>query len=389
MRRISYRPLLFLLLFLLVLMSLPQKVSERIRSTAVCSFSPCWKSLSSLRQQAASLLALPFSMRVRSCDQALEESRLSQENQRLRLQIESVRQWLLNEDRIQEQVARFEMLLDGQVHKENAFFKRRSEELCKRLEMQMHSLPAQVIFRDSGSWSSTLWINVGQKDNEQLGEEIVAKNSPVLLGTSIVGVIEYVGRHQSRVRLVTDSCLVPSVRAVRGGEQNRYLLEHLESLLFALEAREDLFLSDEAKRSIANPLYQLKEALSSQSEEYYLAKGELRGTSRPLWRARSQILTGVGFNYDFADGEGPARDLRSGTTYGFSHSQKSVPLLRCGDLLVTTGLDGIFPPGFRVATVVSLKTLKEGASSYEIEAISTAGNLDELTYLFVLPPYKS
>jgi cell shape-determining protein MreC len=53
---------------------------------------------------------------------------------------------------------------------------------------------------------------------------------------------------------------------------------------------------------------------------------------------------------------------------------------------MTTGLDGIFPPGFRVGIVSSVKTLKEGASSYEIEAVSTAGNLDLITHVFVLPP---
>ena len=32
--------------------------------------------------------------------------------------------------------------------------------------------------------------------------------------------------------------------------------------------------------------------------------------------------------------------------------------------------------------------LKEGASSYEIEAIATAGNLDEMAHVIVLPPIQ-
>jgi cell shape-determining protein MreC len=99
-------------------------------------------------------------------------------------------------------------------------------------------------------------------------------------------------------------------------------------------------------------------------------------------------LKGIGFNYDFADKEGPARDLRSGEPYGGSYSKEPVQLLRLGDLLVTTGLDGIFPSGFRVGIVSSVETLKEGASSYEIEAISTAGNLNDLNAVFVLPPQE-
>ena len=44
----------------------------------------------------------------------------------------------------------------------------------------------------------------------------------------------------------------------------------------------------------------------------YLAKGELYGSSKPLWRTQRHQLKGTGFNYDFADGEGPARDLQTG-----------------------------------------------------------------------------
>ena len=174
------------------------------------------------------------------------------------------------------------------------------------------------------------------------------------------------------------------MRAVRGDEQNRYLLEHLDSLIFALELRTDLFASEEEGKTAAQVLYRLKKTMLQQSGDYYLAKGELRGTSNPLWRSRSQILKGIGFNYDFPDSEGPARDLRSGEPY--TAKGEAVQLLRPGDLLVTTGLDGIFPPGFRVAIVSTVQTLKEGASSYEIKAVSTAGNLDELAHVFVLPP---
>ncbi len=145
----------------------------------------------------------------------------------------------------------------------------------------------------------------------------------MLLGTSIVGIVEYVGDHQSRVRLITDSRLTPSVRVSRGGEQNRYILENLEALAFALELREDLFASPEEKGQMARQLYNLKKMLIQQTGDIYLAKGELHGTSRPLWRSRSQVLRGIGFNYDFADSEGPARDLRSVEVFGKKTSHPS------------------------------------------------------------------
>ncbi len=388
MRRISYRPYLFLTLFFFCVMSLSYESSERIRSCVVCSFSPCWRGLNFLKEKTLFILTLPLLRTGHSPGDTFEIERLSQENQLLRSQIENVRQWLLYEDRIQEQVDRYKHLLqtnlDDIFWKE--FFKRRSRELCHLLDLHICALPATVIFREPASWSSTLWINLGEKDNQRLGKKIVDKNSPVLLGTSIVGVIEYVGDHQSRVRLITDSRLTPSVRACRGNQQNGYLLEHLEALIFSLELREDLFSSMEESTALNQHLDRLKKVLLQQSGDFYLAKGEIHGTSHPLWRSRSQVLKGRGFNCDFPDEEGPARNLRSGEPYAIPRKKELMPLLRPGDLLVTTGLDGVFPSGFRVGIVSAIQTPKEGASSYEIEAVSTAGNLDLLNHVFVLPP---
>ena len=286
MRKISYRPYLFLILFFLVLMSLPQATTERLRSSVVCSFAPGWRGLSFLKEKSAYLLTLPYPKAAQSSQSLLELERLSQENQLLRSQIENVREWLLYEDRIQEQVERYKTLSQNanadSIWKD--FFIRRSKELCNALDMQIQSLPARVIFREPATWSSTLWINLGEKDNEKMGKKIIGKNSPVLLGTSIVGIVEYVGNSQSRVRLITDSRLVPSVRVVRGKEQNRFLLEHLETLIFALELREDLFSSKEEASQMTGQLNRLKGALQQRAGNLFLAKGELHGTSNPLWR---------------------------------------------------------------------------------------------------------
>lgn len=390
MRRISYRPYLFLVLFFFVMMGLPQGTTERIRSSVVCAFAPGWRSVNFLREKSAWLLTVPTSHSESSADTMLEVQRLAQENQLLHAQIESVREWLLYEDRIQEQVERYKSLVQAANSETpwKEFFKRRSLEFGNALDMHIRSLPAKVIFREPASWSSTLWINVGEDHNRKLGKKIIAKNSPVVLGTSLIGIIEYVGANRSKVRLITDSRLTPAVRAVRGNEQSRYLLEQLETLIFALELRDDLFSSKDEASLLMQQLSRLRASLQQQTGGLYLAKGEIHGTSHPLWRSRSQVLKGFGFNYDCSDREGPARDLRSGEPYDPTRKGASFPLLRPGDLLLTTGLDGIFPPGFRVATVSFVHTLKEGASSYEIEAVSTAGNLDELSHVFVLVPFK-
>lgn len=386
MHKISYRPYIFLILFFLFLMSLPQEKSEKIRSFFVCAISPTWRAFSFLKEKSRILLSFPF---VSSFSKAtIELEKLSQENQLLRSQIETIREWILNEKQIQEQVERMKYFTQAgsQDPSWKEFFKRRSQELCHALELQVQSLPAQVIFREPISWSSMLWINRGEQDNQKVGKKIIDKNSPVLLGTSIIGVVEYVGFNRSRVRLITDARLTPSVRAVRGKEQNRFLLEHLNTLLSSLEGRKDFFSSAEETTACIQQLHHLKNILLRRMETLYLAKGELHGTSSPLWRSRHHVLKGFGFNYDFADAEGPARDLRSGEPYDIVRKKEAVPLLKPGDLLITTGFDGVFPPGFRVAIVSFVSPLKEGASSYDIEAVSTAGNLDEITHVFVLPP---
>lgn len=196
------------------------------------------------------------------------------------------------------------------------------------IKISSQAVPARVIFRSPTTWQSSLWVNMGYKDNNPNGPPIIAKNSPVLVGSSIIGVIDYAGPHQSRVRLITDSGLTPSVRVLR-----------LEN-----------------------------------NSERYLAKGELHGAGKPLWRTNGELLKGIGFNYDFADEKGPAMDLRTDD------------IIKVNDLLVTTGMDGVFPPGFSVARVTKLYPLKEGDYFYEIEALPTAGQLQDISLVFILAP---
>lgn len=208
------------------------------------------------------------------------------------------------------------------------------------LGLELLSVPTQVIYRSSASWNSTLWINAGENHNEELGHLIVAKNSPVVVGRSVVGVIDYVGKKQSRVRLITDTTLTPSVRAIRNIDDT----------------------------------------------VWYLAKGELRGSTLPKWRNRSNTLQGVGFNYDFPDHEGPARDLRTGEPSDKVEKFPTLQIIQPEDLLITTGMDGVFPPGLEVAKVSHVKLLKEGDYSYEIEATPCCGNLDQLSLVSILSP---
>lgn len=186
------------------------------------------------------------------------------------------------------------------------------------------SIPAKVIFRPINAWNSSFWIDKGERDNQVQNQCVIGKNSPVVVGTVVVGVVDFVGERQSRVRLITDAHLNLSVRIKRG------------SLL--------------------------------------LAKGELVGKSSSHLRSHRPLLKGVGFNYDFADENGPARDLRTGD------------LIQVNDLLVTTGMDGVFPPNLEVAVVKAIPPLKEGDYSYSLEAESLLKNFNSIMLVFILPP---
>jgi rod shape-determining protein MreC len=349
MRRIAYKPYVFFFLFLFCILSLPHKATERMRAMVVASLAPSWEGIRFIQDGSKRLFAaLPAGFKIPGNQVNEEMERLSQENQRLHAQIDSIREWLQSEEKWRVQLDRIKSLAPEKevdpAWKE--FLKRRTKALSRSLTSQLQSVYAKVIFREPSSWNSSLWLNVGQRDNERLGAVVIAKNSPVLLGTSVVGVIEYVGAKQSRVRLISDSGLIPSVRATRGSEQNLFLLEHLEALVQNLSHRSDLFSSSQEADAFLQALSNFKKRLSVTNKDYYLAKGELRGSSAAHFRTKSQILTGRGFNYDFPDEEGPARDLRLGN------------ILQVGDLLVTTGMDGIFPAGLKVAVVTKVGRLR-------------------------------
>jgi hypothetical protein len=118
---------------------------------------------------------------------------------------------------------------------------------------------------------------------------------------------------------------------------------------------------------------EFQKSLKVKWEDGFFAKGEISGTSAPYFRALKSTLKGIGFNYNFADEEGPSRG-----------ADKAI--LQENDLLITSGLDGIFPPGLHVGRVTAIKTLKPGACFYDLEATASAGDLSDLTFVYVLPP---
>lgn len=309
MRRRSAKPYLLLAATLLLLLSLPKENADQARSMALA------------------VLAPPLSLFHGFVKDPQEEIKALQlENHLLTTEVVRLQHLLQHE----------ELLLEN--CKEKILSSLHQSDLTKHLELQLISIPAQVILRSSATWDNALWINVGKAANERFQRTVVEKNSPVLSGNTLIGVIDYVSEKRARVKLIGDPGLNPSVRAVR-------LLEN---------------------------------------KPYFLAKGELQGKGLPSMRSIQPNLVGTGFNYDFADEEGPARDLRTGEPVGGEGA--ALPIVDVGDLLVTTGMDGVFPKGFEVGRVTRIVPLKEGDFYFDLEAVSTAEDLDFLSMVYILPP---
>jgi len=196
MKRKTYRPYLLLGLFLFGLFHLPGAWEEGLRASSVTLASTFWVGIG---------------------DKSAPESTLKLENLLLKKQNENLRKRLLSDERIDRQFKKLRTLETFNEKKSEAFYKRRRDAAETLLNMELRSLYSKVMYRDPTSWNSSLWIDVGERDNEALGETIVAKNSPVLKGPHLIGVVECVGKSKSRIRLLTDSALVPSVRVARGG----------------------------------------------------------------------------------------------------------------------------------------------------------------------------
>ncbi len=327
---------------------------------SVAALSPSWMGLSSAKEGAFKVAAIWLSSGSPEMKNELEGLKL--ENHNLLTQVELLKAQVDLEKLVGEEAELLKRFV-----KDDAYAKRRKAEIFRLIDLYTPAIIGKVIFRETASWSSSFWINLGEKTNQDLGKTVIAKNSPVVAGTSLLGIIEYVGEHRSRVRLITDASIVPSVRVLRGSQQKQVIAQQTKKLLEMLSGCE------ESSQTLKKELQDFYQKLNPSGVNSYLAKGELRGMRSPLFRSRHALLQGVGFNYDFDDDEGPAKDLKS-------------PLVHKGDILVTTGMDGIFPAGLRTGQVIKVFPLKEGASAYELDALSLIENFDDILYVTVLPP---
>lgn len=370
----------FLFILLFALMSIPRNASENMRGATVAALAPMWNQL----------LAVRASAKGHSEEKLSDNSSGKETLERLRLENMLLKEEILRLKDVMQQEMKLlaELKSFGEPVEEaaKAIKLRHARDLEQLLQVHLKVVPARVIFRSPSTWNSSFWINVGTSTNEALGVQTVAKNSPVLIGTSVIGVIDYVGRKQSRVKLITDSGLSPAVRAERGEAETLRLKEKIASIAGSLNGEKQPFRQIKEQQEFLSALEKATSQLSLKDDVSLLAKGEVHGTSKPLWRSQRHLLRGMGFNYDFTDGEGPARDLRTGQPLEDGSDFEAKPIVKEGDVLVTTGMDGVFPPGLFVAEVTKVHPLKEGDYYYELDAQPVVGNFDDISLVFVIPP---
>jgi len=321
-RRQRSRSLLAVMATVVVLLILPGHIGFKLRSAAVVFVSPLWRPVVWLRSGSGKALRDFEKVERKNCEQ-------------------------------QEVIAALEERLQ-----------QKAEALWEE------GIQARVIYRSGSGWENSFWVAAGKDQIPTL-----EKNSRVVWGNSVVGVVDEVGARRSRVRLITDAGLTLSVRVARGDLKNASLRGHAETLLAGLDTQD---------KPLRDALEHFLSAADRDVGNWFLAKGEVSGTSTIRWRKKQARLRGTGFNCDRVDCQGPARDLRTGKSAG--NADDVTPIIMVGDLLVTTGMDGVFPPGLSVGYVTKIAMLREGGYYHDVEATPAASRLDMLRWVTILPP---
>ncbi len=390
MKRGSALPYLLLVATLFALLHLPERVVSHARSATLNLTTPIFLGVKAVLSLASWTKGGGRAGSHGDQDKMRDELLLCRlENSRLKEQLS----YLLDLDRYHEEILlQLERLIAlGQPEGDELKVQltRHRQHLVARIKAHLEAVPARVLFRPTLVYSHTLWLNVGTEEMRSLAYPVLQKNSPVVLGSALVGVVDEIAPHHCRVRLITDPGLRVSVRALRGGGSDAELLGHILAVQEGLASRGDLFPSSDAPGILHQNLEVLKSRLDPLGQEILLAKGELAGSGEPLFRSSGTLLRAVGFNYDLPDAEGPARSLRTAPSGPSGSVRGGTPILAMGDLLVTTGMDGIFPPGLEIGRVVSIDPLREGSYTYSLRAVAGSRDLNSLSTLFILPPWNS
>ncbi len=169
---------------------------------------------------------------------------------------------------------------------------------ARAIKEKYAAIIAQVSFQTSSPWTHVLWIDKGSKTPDLPFQ--LQRNAPVLVGSTLVGLVDFVGNYSSRIRLISDPSIHPSVRVARGGYVPRQTVFMAQGLHKMLQKNPSIMPSE----PLAHKLSALLEILienTKQETTLRLAKGELQGCESPN---DPFLLKGIRFNYKYPDEKG-------------------------------------------------------------------------------------
>jgi rod shape-determining protein MreC len=204
---------------------------------------------------------------------------------------------------------------------------------------------AQILIKDLKPSSFTFWVDIGSNTCQFIG-----KGSPVCFGPYALGIIDYVGKRTSRVRLIADPKLQPSVTAIRGQAARSWMTDILD----AFKADEKL-----QKNTSQRAIQLIQNELQSGALSEELENGYLTGQKR---HAGQELLRGEGFSKESS--------------------------LQVGDRLITSGLDGMFPKGLIIGKIIEMTPPPPGALSYGVW-IKPIYTKKRPPYVYILPPMET
>lgn len=192
--------------------------------------------------------------------------------------------------------------------------------------------PARIVLRDTAEWASFIWVEMAEPTSAYL-------LAPVVCGDVAVGIVDFTAQNRCRIRLLSDSQISLSVTVA----------------------------PTQIDQQRAGDVFQ------NRSTENLLV-GQIRGFGGALWNSSGTLLIGQGYVPN------PPKDNHFDRPGHVNCTRRRFAL---SDQLVTSGMDGIFPPNLRVGSVDRVEPDRPGATRYAFGAIS-ALNLHELTEIAIL-----
>jgi hypothetical protein len=231
-----------------------------------------------------------------------------------------------------------------------------------------------IIYRPVSRGGDVVWIRT---------LEPVQKGAAVIIGDCAVGFVDIASGLCARVRLVTDVHSRVSVEVRKQEAKESQMVAYASRFRLAsdvaywkLLAEHGLFQGLPNHLNLIELLNLLEKELTLQgetqkkSDQVQGLQGLLKGGTG-TWRSQKRGLIAEGFYQEV--------ELAPKT-----QTQKT-PSIEIGDLLVTSGLDGRYPPGLRVGYVTAVQAKDAADTLFEVEASVALADFSKEKWVWVLP----